>query len=225
MEVARDVSGRVALDFSFDPNSGLAELSGGLEGRPLAIMLDELAVKIVRVETVMIDSMRLVGDWSVDEAEALAGFFRARRAVPTEGKPIRGSAFINIGRPTIELAMVMRPDDANYDTPSMVREYQGRELRFGSIASFEAQDVFESLDRKQHQALGYEVVDVPAFRRFTREASNREVGFFVGERLLIVATIEGEIPGQGVLYSGSLEGFSAEEWAFLLDHFAALLED
>ena len=201
----------------------MLDFSSQRVGLPLAILVEGEPVRVLMMQSTLANELRLAGRWTQAEAEELAARMRAERGVPTQGAPIRGSDLINRGRPTLELAVVLQPGDEFFDQPSVTLERGDQELRFGPIASFEVEAVFPSQDRDQRMALGYRVVDKPAFRQFTRNATGREVGIFVGEQLVQVATIDGEIPGAGIL-TGGMDGLSDAEFAELWKHFAPLRE-
>lgn len=197
------------------PNSGMLPFTADRLGQPLAIFVGDEPVRVLMIRDPLPNELRLAGRWTEKEAQALAERMLADFGEPTEGGALRGSDRINEGRPTIEMALVLTPQDRDYDTPNLVIEQGGRELRFGKVASFEVESSFPSEDRAGRMGVGYVVVDKEGFRAFTREHTNRQVGIFVDQELLAVPVIEGEIPGSGIL-TGGVEGFSEERVRELL---------
>ena len=196
-------------------NSGMLPFSSERLGQPVAIFVGDEAVRVLMVRNPLPNELRLAGRWSESEARALAERMMADYGTPTEGGALRGSERINEGRPTIEMALLLQPSDRGYETPNMVVEQEGSELRFGNVASFEIESCFPSEDRTGRMGVGYVVVDEAGFRAFTREHPSRQVGVFVDRELLSVPVIEGEIPGRGIL-TGGREGFSKERALKLL---------
>lgn len=204
-----------SLAVQLAPNSGMLPFSSERLGQPVAIFVGDEAVRVLMVRDPLPNELRLAGRWSEGEARALAERMMADFGTPTEGSALRGSDRINEGRPTIEMALLLAPSDRDYETPNLVIEQDGRELRFGKVASFEVESCFPSEDRTGRMGVGYVVVDEEGFRAFTREHTSRQVGVFVDQSLLSVPVIEGEIPGSGIL-TGGREGFSEERVRELL---------
>ena len=206
------------------PGNGFLDFSLQHVGKPLAVMVEEEPAIVLMLRSSIADQMLLAADWTEAEAEELAAQLDAQRGAARERVLVRGSDQAATGKPTIELAVVLRSGEELYDNPWMTETYQGKELRFGSGVSFEVETAFPSLDRRSRRAVGYKLVDQAGYRAFTGKVSGREVGFFVAGKLFIVAVIEGPIPGQGILTSGSA-GFSEAEQKRLIEHLQGTSND
>lgn len=216
VEVSRSPGGNdYSVVVELVPNSGMLPFSADRLGRPMAIFVGEEPVRVLMVRDPLPNELRLAGRWTEREARALAERMLMDFGVPTEGGALRGSDLINEGRPTIEMALLLTSSDRDYEAPNLVVERDGRELRFGKLASFEVESGFASQDREGRTGIGYVVVDEVGFRAFTREHTGRQVGVFVNQELLAVPVIEGEIPGRGVL-TGGVERFSEKRVRELL---------
>jgi preprotein translocase subunit SecD len=198
------------------PGNGFLDFSMQHVGKPLAVMIDEEPAIVLMLRSSIANQVLLAGDWTEAEAEAIAAKLDAQRGEARERVLVRGSETAATGKPTIELALVLKPGEELYDNPWRIEEYRGKELRFGSGVSFEVAAAFPAQDRDGRYAIGYNVVDAEGYRAFTEKTTGRQVGFFVAGKLFNAPWIEGPIPGQGILTGGS-EGFSEAELKRLIE--------
>lgn len=179
-------------------------------GKPLAIMVDDEPVIVLMLRSSLADQVVLAGDWTEAQASTIAAQLAAQRGTARDRVQVRGSEEASTGKPTIELAVVLHPGDELYDSPWMTAEYRGKEVRFGSGVSFEVAAAYASQDRAGRYAIGYKVVDVDGYRDFTGKVKGQSIGIMVNGKVMIIATVEGAIPGQGIL-TGGPDGFSDSE--------------
>jgi preprotein translocase subunit SecD len=194
-------------------------------GKPLAVMIDDEPAIILMLRSSIADQVLLAGDWTEAEAKDLAAKLDAQRGKARERVLVRGSETTATGKPTIELAVVLREGEEFYDNPWMTEELNGKELRFGPGVSFEVAAAFPTQDRHGRIAIGFKVADVEGYRAFTEKAAGRGVGFFSSGKLFCAPELEGALPGgSGVLTSGSA-GFSADEATRLIKHLRGTTDD
>lgn len=225
VSVVEALEGRgFGVSMKLAPGNGFLEFSLQHVGKPLAVMVDDEPVIVLMLRSSIADQMLLAANWSEAEAEQLAAKLDAQRGVARDPVLVRGSEHAATGKPTIELAVVLKPGEELYDNPWMTETYNGKEFRFGSGVSFEVQAAFPSQDRKGRIAIGYKVVDHEGYRAFTAKMTGREVGIFVAGEVIMVATIEGPIPGQGILIGGP-DGFSDEEAVRLIKQLRGTTDD
>lgn len=103
-------------------------------------------------------------------------------------------------------------------TPDAISEdFNGKTWWFGPKQNFELQYAGLSLDANGRPAITFEIEEEqkPAFEAMTTRCINRALATYVGDQLICAPTVNGTLPGQGILL-GDQSGFSVEEGNRLL---------
>jgi len=196
------------------------QYTGSNTQRPLAIMVGDEIVAAPMLQSAIPGRLNISKGnpgWTEQEANNLMMRMMTQTGRMPDGVgDVRGSEFVNQGRPTIEFAMVLKPGEAGYEQAQQV-EHDGEKFRLSARQSFELTSVTSSLDNRGELALRYAALDKGKMKAWTGERIGRDLVISVGNVIYIVAELQSSIPGDGII-----TGLEADQLEALKEHFAPI---